>query len=73
MFTMQQILLVKKIWRMLRRIDPSIVTGAFSAKLFSDHPGLRKMFQKDMEPQYVKLMDMLNAEVARLYKLDELT
>lgn len=58
---------------MLRRIDSSIVTSAFYAKLFSDHPGLRKMFQKDMEPQYVKLMDMLNAEVARLYKLDELT
>jgi nitric oxide dioxygenase len=73
MLTMEQILLVKKTWRMLRGIDPSIVTGAFYAKLFSDHPGLRKMFPKDMEPQYVKLMDMLNAVVARLDKLDELT
>jgi len=70
---MEQILLVKKTWRMLRGIDPSIVTGAFYTKLFSDHPGLRKMFPKDMEPQYVKLMDMLNAIVAMLDKLDELT
>jgi hemoglobin-like flavoprotein len=73
MLTVEQIWLVKKTWRMLRGIDPSIVTGAFYAKLFSDHPGLRKMFPKDMEPQYVKLMDMLNAVVARLDKLDELS
>lgn len=73
MLTVEQIWLVKKTWRMLRGIDPSIVTGAFYAKLFSDHPGLRKMFPKDMEPQYVKLMDMLNAVVARLDRLDELS
>ncbi len=31
------------------------------------------MFPRDMEPQYVKLMDMLSAIVARLDRLEELS
>jgi nitric oxide dioxygenase len=73
MLSGEQILLVKKTWRMLRGIDPAIVAGAFYAKLFTAHPGVKKMFPKDMEPQYVKLIDMLSAVVSRLDRLDELT
>ncbi len=73
MLTEEQILLVKKTWRLLRGIDPSIVAGAFYAKLFTSHPAIKKMFPKDMEPQYVKLIDMLSAVVSRLDRLDELT
>lgn len=58
---------------MLSGIDPSIVAGAFYAKLFVVHPGLKKLFPKDMEPQNVKLMDMLNTLVSRLDRLDELS
>jgi hemoglobin-like flavoprotein len=73
MLSGDQILLVKKTWRMLRGIDPSIVAGAFYARLFTSHPGIKKLFPKDMEPQYVKLIDMLSAVVSRLERLDELT
>jgi hemoglobin-like flavoprotein len=73
MLTEEQILLVKRTWRMLRGIDPSVVAGAFYAKLFSSYPGIKRMFPKDMEPQYAKLMDMLNALVARLDRLGELS
>jgi nitric oxide dioxygenase len=71
MLTQEQILLVKKTWRMLKGIEASVVAGAFYAKLFSDHPGLKRLFPKDMEPQYMKLMDMLNSIVARLDRLEE--
>jgi hemoglobin-like flavoprotein len=68
-----QILLVKKTWKAFRGISPATVGDLFYAKLFSDNPTLRKMFPKDMEQQYQKLIDMLNAIVIRLDKLDELT
>lgn len=56
---------------MLKGIEASVIAGAFYAKLFAENPGLKKLFPKDMEPQYVKLMDMLNAIVIRLDRLDE--
>jgi hemoglobin-like flavoprotein len=71
MLTVEQILLVKKTWRMLKGIEASVVAGVFYAKLFSDHPGLKRLFPKDMEPQYVKLMDMLNTIVLRLDRLED--
>lgn len=58
---------------MLRGIDPSVVAGTFYARLFTDYPAIKKMFPKDMEAQYVKLIDMLNYVVARLDRPDELT
>jgi hemoglobin-like flavoprotein len=73
MLTGEQILLVKRTWSMLRGIDPAIVAGAFYAKLFADNPGTRRMFSKDLQPQYTKLMDMLTAIVSRLDRLHELT
>jgi hemoglobin-like flavoprotein len=73
MMTKEQIVLVKKTWRILRAIDPKIIAGTFYAKLFNDHPKLKRLFPKDMEPQYVKLMDMLSAIIARLDRIGELS
>ena len=69
--TEEQILLVKKTWRMFRNIDPGIVGDTFYSKLFNDNPALRKMFPTNMEMQYKKLMEMLTIIVSRLDKLDE--
>lgn len=73
MLTPDQIVLVRKSWRLIRAIDPSLVAGTFYAKLFADYPRLRSLFPKDMEPQYSKLMDMLNAIVVRLDRLELLS
>jgi hemoglobin-like flavoprotein len=71
--TTGQIILVKKTWRLFRGINPSTVGDLFYSKLFSENPALRKMFPKDMEQQYKKLIEMLNGIVIRLDRLDELT
>jgi hemoglobin-like flavoprotein len=71
--TEQQIAIVKRTWKLFREIDPVVVGDTFYSKLFSDHPALRRMFPKDMDAQYRKLMDMLNTIVARLEKIEELT
>mgnify|MGYP006184398059 CR=1 FL=1 len=73
MLTQEQIVLVKRTWRILRAIDPKIIAGTFYAKLFNDYPRLKRMFPKDMEPQYVKLMDMLSAIISRLDRISELS
>lgn len=67
-----QINLVKKSWRLLRQLPPNLVADTFYSKLFLDQPELRKMFPKRMDEQYIKLMDMLSAVVARLENLDVL-
>jgi hemoglobin-like flavoprotein len=71
--TTDQIQLVKKTWRVFRGINPATVGDLFYSKLFADNPSLRKMFPADMQQQYQKLIDMLNAIVIRLDKLEELT
>ena len=70
--TEDQMLLVKKTWKIFRGIDPVIVGDTFYSKLFSDNPAVKKMFPEKMEDQYKKLMDMLSIVVARLDRLDEL-
>jgi len=70
--TDEQIKLVKKTWRLIRLVDPQLVGDLFYSKLFADKPSLRNMFPKKMDEQYRKLIDMLNAIVARLDRLDEL-
>ena len=72
MLTQEEIILVRRTWRIFRAIDPAVVGSAFYTKLFMAHPALRRLFPKDMEPQYVKLMDMLNAMVSRLHRLHEI-
>jgi hemoglobin-like flavoprotein len=69
----EQIRLVKRTWKTFRNLEPSTVGDAFYTKLFSDKPGLKKMFPTNMDEQYNKLMDMLSTIVARLEKLETLS
>jgi hemoglobin-like flavoprotein len=69
--TAEQIALIKKSWRAFRGLSPHTVGDLFYSKLFADNPSLRKMFPTDMGQQYQKLIDMLNAIVIRLDRLDE--
>ena len=71
--TDEQIQLVKKSWKKFRGVNPAVVGDLFYSKLFIDNPSLRKMFPSDMEKQYEKLIDMLNAIVIRLDKLQEMS
>jgi hemoglobin-like flavoprotein len=64
--TQDQIKLVKKSWRSLMGINPAVIGDAFYSKLFTDNPGIRKLFPDDMEKQYVKLVDMLNSIVVSI-------
>jgi len=65
--------LVKSSWGPFRRIDPKLVGDVFYSKLFMEHPGLRRLFPKDMDEQYQKLLAMVNLIVGRLNQLDKLT
>ncbi|HYE56596.1 MAG TPA: globin domain-containing protein [Chitinophagaceae bacterium] len=67
-----EILLVKRSWRMLQGIDPAIIGETFYSKLFSDNPAVRKMFPSEMRDQYKKLVDMISIIVARLDRIHEL-
>lgn len=71
--TDEQIILVKKSWKLFRDIDHILVGDTFYSKLFAENPALRKMFPQDMKAQYAKLIDMLSTIVARLDHLDDLT
>ena len=71
--TEEQIILIKKTWKLFRDINPLMVGDTFYSKLFADNPGLRKMFPKYMNEQYTKLIDMLSTIVARLDHLGDLT
>lgn len=73
MLTEKEISLIKKSWIVFRDMDPLIIGDVFYSKLFSENPSLRKMFPKEMDKQYQKLVDMLNIIVARLERMDELT
>lgn len=73
MITEKQLRLVKSSWRSLQGIKPATIAGLFYAKLFADHPSLRKMFPSEMEDQYKKLMAMLHTIVMRLDRLDEIS
>lgn len=71
--TKEQARLVKKSWRSLQGIQPETIAQLFYARLFTDRPALRRMFPANMQEQYRKLMDMLDAIVMRLDRLDELS
>lgn len=72
MMNAKQINLVKKSWRLLQSVSPAVVADAFYSKLFFDHPELRRMFPKQMEEQYKKLIDMLSSMIARLENMEGL-
>ncbi|HUR30423.1 MAG TPA: globin domain-containing protein [Saprospiraceae bacterium] len=67
----QQIVLVKKTWKIFRDMDPVILGEVFYGKLFLDKPGLRKLFPKDMSALYSKFTDMMSTLVARLDQLEQ--
>jgi len=71
--TGEQIIIIKKTWRIFRSIDYAIVADTFYSKLFTDTPSLRKMFPSDMSKQYIKLIDMLNTIINRLDNINELS
>lgn len=62
----QQVQLIKHSWISFRTIDPSFVGDVFYGKLFLDNPSFRRMFPKNMDEQYRKLIDMLSVIVGRL-------
>lgn len=62
----EHIKLVKRSWKILMAIDPKIIGDAFYSKLFTDNPGIRKLFPTDMNQQYVKLVDMLSSIIMNL-------
>jgi hemoglobin-like flavoprotein len=71
--TKDEIILIKRTWKLFREINPTVVGDTFYSKLFLENPSVRKMFPKEMNQQYQKLIDMLSTIVARLDNLDELT
>ncbi len=64
--TDEEIVLVKNSWKIFRKLDPFLVGDIFYSKLFLDHPSLRRLFPKQMDAQYKKLVDMLNSIVVGL-------
>lgn len=64
--TNQEIKLVKNSWRKLMGIDHSLIGDVFYSRLFTQQPGLRKMFPSDMTHQNKKLVDMLVYVIAGL-------
>ena len=71
--TKEEIILIKRTWKLFREINPVVVGDTFYSKLFLDNPSVRKMFPKEMNQQYQKLIDMLSTVVGRLDNLDELS
>lgn len=70
--TYEQVQLIKKTWKIFRAIDPLIVGDTFYSKLFAESPSLRRMFPRNMDEQYRKLMDMLNTIIGKLDRPDNL-
>ena len=71
--TKEEIILIKRTWKLFREINPTVVGDTFYSKLFLDNPSVRKMFPKEMNQQYQKLIDMLSTIVGRLDNLEELS
>ena len=71
--TKEEIILIKRTWKLFREIDPVVVGDTFYSKLFIDNPSVRKMFPKDMNLQYQKIIDMLSTVVGRLNHLEDIS
>lgn len=71
--TPQQVKLVQKSWKLFRGINSEVIGDLFYSKLFTDKPGLKKMFKNPMSFQYKKLTDMVSLIVGRLHTLDMVT
>lgn len=71
--TEEQTLLIKRSWKIFRKIDPVTIGDVFYSKLFLDYPKLRKLFPKSMEAQYKKLTDMLDTIIGGLERPNAIT
>lgn len=71
--TKEEIILIKRTWKLFREINPAVVGDTFYSKLFLDNPSVRKMFPKDMNGQYQKIIDMLSTVVGRLDHFEDLS
>ncbi|MEJ8842516.1 globin domain-containing protein [Lacibacter sp. H375] len=71
--TKEEIILIKRTWKLFREINPTVVGDTFYSKLFLDNPSVRKMFPKEMNQQYQKLIDMLSTVVGRLDHLEDMS
>jgi len=71
--TEDQILVVKKTWKIFREIDPVLIGDVFYSKLFVDLPEVKHLFKIPRAEQSKKLVEMISVIVGRLDRLDELT
>jgi hemoglobin-like flavoprotein len=71
--TEEQILVVKKTWKIFREINPVLIGDVFYSKLFVDLPEVKHLFKIPRAEQSKKLVDMISVVVGRLDRIDELT
>lgn len=71
--TIEQIVLVKKTWKIFRDIDPVLVGDVFYSKLFVEAPHVQHLFKTPRQNQSKKLIDMLSTVVGRLDRMEEVT
>jgi hemoglobin-like flavoprotein len=71
MMTEKQILLVKRSWKILSKINPALVGDVFYTRLFLEVPSLKHLFTTDRKLQAQKLVDMLTAIVAGIDRPQE--
>ncbi|MES2797675.1 MAG: globin domain-containing protein [Bacteroidota bacterium] len=68
----EDILIIKKTWRLLKDIDPLIFGDVFYSKLFLEYPFFKKIFKGDREDQYKELIDLMTIIVLNINNLDKL-
>lgn len=71
--TNEEIKIIRRTWRSLQGLDPTLLGDVFYSRLFLDEPSLKKMFKISQEQQAKKLVDMLDLIVSRLDRLNELS
>lgn len=67
----EEILIIKKTWRLVKDIDPLIFGDVFYSKLFLEYPSLKKIFNCNREDQYKKLVDLLTYFVLNINDLEK--
>jgi hemoglobin-like flavoprotein len=70
--TTAQIIIVKKSWKILSKINPKLFGEVFYSKLFFDVPELKTYLKIDRDEQYRGLVFILNSIITSLDRPDEL-
>jgi hemoglobin-like flavoprotein len=70
--TAEQVVLVKRSWMIVSKINPEVVGDAFYSKLFFDTPELKQLFRHNQREQYHKLVAMLNKVISSLDRWEEI-